>query len=146
VGYELREFSNQAEAPAGLVAGLSLTHRLNERTTTQLSYTRQTVVSVEYNGQSYVVDTANLRLTRILGASGKWTANVAGGAGLYAYAGNVFANRQDFLYTAGLGLTYAIQEWMKAGLSYDFTKFESNYPGAIGYDVHRVMLQFTVGY
>jgi len=146
VGYEFREFSNGAEVPGGLVAGVSLTHRLNERTTTRLSYLRQSVVSVEYNAQTYDLDAINLQFSRAFGAAGKWTANATGSVGSYTYSGNVFANRQDFLYTWGLGLSYAIQEWMKAGFAYDFTKFESNYPGAVDYDVHRVMLQLTVGY
>lgn len=146
LGYEFREFSNGAGVPAGLVAGLGLTHRLSERTVTRISYTRQSVVSVEYSGQAYVLDAAGLQFSQRFGAGEKWTANLTGSVGSYGYSGNVFASRQDFLYTVGLGLTYAIQEWMRAGLAYDLAKFESNYPGAMDYYVHRLTVRLSVGY
>ncbi len=142
-GYELRQFSGATPVPGGIVVETSLDYNFNEQTSTSLSYRRNSYVSVESLGQSYVADEVALRVLKTFGASGKWVAQV--GANYLAYEYDI-AKRQDNLYTFNLGLAYKIQLWLTAGLNYEFEKFNSNLAAGQDYQVHRITTKLAVGY
>ena len=149
IGYELRQYSDNASTPSGFVAEIELEQYFTDRTSLKLTYRRRNTVSVEVAGQSYVMDLFGLLARQRLGRGGKWVAEAGAVYQSNAYGsepGIVFANRHDSLYSLSFGLTYEIQLWLKASLTYDFSKLESNDKSVEDYDVSRITAKLTVGY
>ena len=65
--------------------------------------------------------------------------------GQYENSG-AFASRRDLLYHAGFALNYNLQLWLRAGLLYDYEKFDSNSNLVFDYADNRVSLRISVGY
>lgn len=146
VGYEAREFSDNANAPSEPVVDISLVQKFSERTTLQLLYTRLNGVSSQYTRESYVADIVGLQLNQAFGSTGKWIAGA--GANYYRY-GYVLDGRSvgDYDYIRGtLSLGYRIQRWLSANLGYDFERLTGNQEGAVDYTVNRVTLRLAIGY
>jgi hypothetical protein len=147
-GYETRSYSDGSDAPSSIVVELGLTHKLTDRTTLNLTYSRRTVPSVEAVGTSYVTDGVAFSARQAFGVSGK----LAGLAGLafatyqYDTSARAFANRDDLLFRPFVQLDYQLQLWLRASLRYEHESYRSNHPSVIDYDVNRVTLSMSVGF
>lgn len=142
-GYESREFSNHAPAPSAPVVNVSLSHRLSEKTSLSLDYSRLHDVSVQFAGDSYTANAVNAQWSQRLGSSGKWRASIGGGYSRFEYeSGSSPYDR----YTANFSLAYQVQLWLNASLGYSYDKIEYVAVGSSGYDINRVTLGLAVGY
>lgn len=147
VGYEGRWFSDGSDAPSSPVADLGVAHRLSEKTSIALNYSRLHDVSVQFARESYTANVVRLGLNQFFGATRKWRASVGGSYGLYDYETTAGAgNREYDLYSAFLNIGYQIQDWLAANLSYNYNTIVSDSPGILEYDVNRVSLGVSVGY
>ncbi|MBI3416505.1 MAG: outer membrane beta-barrel protein [Verrucomicrobia bacterium] len=150
-GFESRSFADGGQGASGPVVGSSLTYRASEKRSVSLQYNRRSNVSVQNGTVPYVMDAVSVQFQQGIGTQGKWIAHASGGYGLYSYLGKEFASRTDSLYSLATSLDYFFQPWMKAGIGYDFYKYESrsgtgaNF-GVSNYDAHRFSLRLTVGY
>jgi hypothetical protein len=144
-GYEVRQASDGTPAPSSPVVEVSLEQRFSEKTAAVLSYFRRHSVSVQAARLSYTADAVSAHLNQVLGSSGKLVGTIGGSFENDAYEpieGGF--DRHDLWYRLSAGLTYNIQLWLTAGLSYEFERYRSNQ--VIDYDVNRVSLRISVGY
>ena len=143
-GYEVREFSDGTPAPSSPVVEVSLDQKFSEKTSATLTYSRRNSVSVQVIRQAYTADAVAAQLTQVLSSNGK----------LVGTLGGVFENddyekvgsfvRNDRAYRAKAALTYNLQLWLSASLSYEFEGYSSN--AVIDYEVNRVTFRVAVGY
>ena len=146
-GFEQPSFSDGTPVSGSPVVDASLTHRYRERTSTTLSYSRQTGVSVQAAGVSYSSEVFRLGFNQRLGDTGRLTASLTGSAEYDDYGSSGFySNRQDTWYRLSANFTYLIRLWMSASAGYEFEKFASTGQGIIDYDVNRVTLKLAIGY
>jgi hypothetical protein len=145
-GYEVREFSDGTSPPGGIVVVVALDHKFTEKRTASLNYVRRSTISVQSGNTPYILGAVTAQLVQKIGTTGKWISRLGIAYTSYDYQGNVFANREDSLYTITANLDYLIRPWLTTGLNYEFGKFESNSTDVSDYDVHRVILKLAVGY
>jgi hypothetical protein len=146
-GFEQPSFSDGTPVSGSPVVDASLTHRYRQRTSTTLSYSRQTSVSVQAPGVTYLSDVFRLNFNQRLGETGRLTASLTGSAEFDDYGSTGFySNRQDTWYRMGANFSYLIRVWMSASAGYEFEKFASTGQGIIDYDVNRVTLKLAIGY
>jgi hypothetical protein len=105
----------------------NLNYRPLERTKATLSLSRSLQESTFGANQFYIASSAGLNVTHKL--PWKVTAGVNAGIEQDKYpltstVGTTVVNRRDDLYQVGANLDYDIQEWLKAGLNYEYrTRF-----------------------
>lgn len=149
VGYETRDFSDNTPAGSSPVVEATLNYRFREKSTITLTYARNTSVSPQSAGVSFVGDNLGLRIDQRFGASGKWTATLGASYLMTDYGSSGFyANRKDDWLITSLYVTYLFRLWLNASLGYEYEKFSSNasYLGIPTYDANRVTLRITLGY
>ena len=146
VGYEVREFVDNAPAPSAPVVEIALTQLLSDKAALTLSYSRRTFVSVEFARQTYSLDAIDLQFTQQIGPSKNWKAKASATYSRYNYEPNAGVVRNDSLLMATAGVTYEMSRWVAAGLGYQFEIYESSIPSAIDYKVNRVTLSLAFGY
>jgi len=147
VGYEILEFSNGAPGSSSPVVEVSLTQKFGERTVASLIYSRRNSISVQLASSAFTADTVSVQLSHVITTDGKLQAILTGSLenGQYENSG-AFASRRDLLYHAGFALNYNLQLWLRAGLLYDYEKFDSNSNLVFDYADNRVSLRISVGY
>jgi hypothetical protein len=129
------------------VVDVSLTGRINDKTTALLSYSRHSAVSVQAASQSYASDVVTASLDRVLSSDGKLVARLGGGYGSDIYEDlGTFAGRNDKHYRADFTLIYNIQLWLSTSVGYEFERYVSSSSTIIDYDVNRVTVRVSVGY
>jgi hypothetical protein len=147
VGYETREFEDNADAPSSPVADMSLNYRLSAKSSLSLSYARSHDVSVQYAKESYTANTVSGQFNQVLGSSGKWRASVGGSWGMIEYESTVgSATREYDQYSAYFGLEYRLQLWLSMRLGYSFSALRYGADRLSDYDVNRVNLGLAIGY
>jgi hypothetical protein len=147
VGYEARSFGNSSTDEASPVVDVSLTGRIDDKTTAVLSYSRRSSVSVQAAGQSFASDVVSAGLDRVLSSDGKLVARLGGNLENDEYESvGTFRGRNDKSYRANFSLIYNIQLWLSTSIGYEFEKYVSNESTIIDYDVNRVSLRVSVGY
>lgn len=147
-GYETRTYSDGTDAPSSIVVELGLTHKLTDRTTLNLTYSRRTVPSVEAVGTSFVTDAVAFSARQTFGVSEKLSAVAGLAFSTFQFddSARAFANRDDLLYRPFVQLDYQLQLWLRASLRYEHEIFSSNHPRVIDYNVNRVTLSMSVGF
>jgi hypothetical protein len=143
-GYEFREFSDGTPAPSSPVVEASLDQKFSEKTSATLTYSRRNSVSVQVIRQAYTADAVAAQLTQVLSSNGKLVGTLGGVFENDGYERSGGLTRNDRSYRARAALTYNLQLWLSAGLSYEFESYRSN--AVIDYDVNRVTLKVAVGY
>lgn len=144
-GYEVREFSNHAEAGSSPVVNASLSYRIGPKTSTSVTYSRSASVSVQSPGVTYDADVYNLNFTKYFGAAKKLA--LAGDLSLSSYQyGIVWRNRIDDRLLGRISASYMLRAWLAAGFSYEFEQFSSTDKAVIDYSVNRVTMRLSVGY
>jgi hypothetical protein len=147
VGYETRSFSDSTADAGSPVVEASLTGRINDKTTSVLSYSRRSSVSVQAASQSYASDVVTAGLDRVLSSDGKLLVRLGGNFQNDEYENlGPFGGRKDKAYRANVALIYNIQLWLSASVAYEFEKFVSNASTIIDYNVNRVIVRVPVGY
>ena len=147
LGYETRSFSDDPSTTGSPVVDVSLTGKIDDKTTAVLSYARHPTVSVQAASQSYDSYLLTARLERMLSSNGKLVASLGGSFGKDKYADTgAFAGRNDEHYHADFALIYNIQLWLSTSLAYEFERYVSNQRTIIDYDVNRITLRVSVGY
>ena len=144
VGYESTQYSDGSRAPDGPVVEASLTEQFTRKTFFFINYSRRNNVSIQTVSQSVTADTATCRLIQQLGRRGKWFLALGGSVGFYDYQSSVVASQKQDLIAANLGLSYQVQKWLNASLTYERQQFRSDV--SVNYDVNRIMLGLALGY
>ncbi|MBC8243798.1 MAG: outer membrane beta-barrel protein [Verrucomicrobia bacterium] len=148
VGYQVREFDRLANGGGGGSHGMpvfqvSLEYEFTAKRTGTFTYLREGRVSVESPDWGYAADMVSIVLNQEIGTEGKLAADASVMYELDDYES--LDGRQYKWLRANAGLTYRVNQWMNAQLSYSFDMFDSN-KGNIDYNVNRVMLGLSVGY
>lgn len=142
-GYESREFSDNSPTPSAPVVNVSLNHRLSQKTSITLDYTRLNEVSIQFARESYTADVVSAQLSQMLGSNGKWRASLGGSYNRFEYEGGSTPYNR---YSANFNLAYQVQLWLSASLGYSYDRIEYVAVGSSGYDINRVTLGLAVGY
>ena len=143
-GYEARDFSDGTPAPSSPVVEVSLDQKFSEKTSAALTYSRRNSVSVQVIRQAYTADAVTAQLTQVLSSNGKLVGSLSGSFENDGYEEVGGFSRTDVAYRARAALTYNLQLWLTASLSYEFEGYRSN--AVIDYDVNRVTLRVALGY
>lgn len=146
VGYEASERSDSLDTPEGVIGEITLAYQITPKNSLELSYNRRYGLSVDSGSSGYASNQVDLSFLQQIGTTGQWLANITGGFLDRDYVAGFFDNRKDKYYTASVGLTYRIRDWLTSGVSYQFAKFDTNASGRNSYDIHRVSLTMTIGY
>lgn len=145
VGYQAGAYRDGTATPDSPVVETSLSYQLAQRTSTSLSYSRQTTLAVQGSKQSVNANWATLRVRQLIGAQQRFAASAS-----FSYGYNEYDNLgtnltySDNYYGVRVGMDYRIRLWLTASLTYDFEKRDSKL--SIDYDVNRVTLAVAVGY
>lgn len=147
VGYEVFEFSDRTPAPSAPVVDASLSHRLSDKTSLSLSYSRQHDVSIQYGKQIYTADAVNFQWDQIIGPSHKWRTTLGGRFGATAYETEGAAAQIHYdQYSAYFRLAYQFQMWLTANLGYTWDSIRTGTGGGSDYDVNRISMGVSIGY
>jgi hypothetical protein len=147
LGYESKSFSDDSSDTGSPVVDVSLTGKIDDKTTALLSYARHPSLSVQAASQSYESYLLTAGLSRMLSSNGKLVARLGGSFGKDNYEDTgAFAGRDDKHYRADFALIYNIQLWLSTSIAYEFERYVSNSRTIIDYDVNRITLRVSVGY
>ncbi len=86
-----------------------------------------------------------LNYVRMLDVAGRWRFDSSARYRFTTFDGATFASREDNYFTIAAGINYIAKDWFRAGLSYSYTDLSTSF-GGLDYGVHRVGLDFVIGY
>ena len=140
----------QGAAPdfTGLTMGGGWVFRLSNRTTFTLDTDRGVQESVFESAQYYIASSATLGVSQEFTPKISASAKVAVGTNAYNTKQQVpngpqMKWRNDDLFGGSLGLDYAIQPWLRAGLEYTYQQRTSNF-SQLNYDDSKFSGRITV--
>ena len=140
----------QGAAPnfTGLTMGGGWVFRLSDRTSFTLDTDRGVQESVFESAQYYIASSATLGVTQEFTPKVSASAKVAMGTNAYNTKQQVpngpqMKWRNDDLFGGSLGLDYAIQPWLRAGLEYAYQQRTSNF-SQLNYDDSKFSGRITV--
>jgi hypothetical protein len=144
-GYQAGAYRDGTATPDSPVVETSLAYQLAQRTSTSLSYSRQTTLAVQGSKQSVTANWATFRVRQSIGAQQRLAATLALSYGYNEYDNlGTGISYSDNYYGLRFGLDYRLRLWLTASFAYDFEKRDSKL--SIDYDVNRVTLALAVGY
>ncbi len=149
LGYETHEFSDRTPVDDTPVASVQFSYKIDDKTRAMLTYSRTVSVSCQLPGQAALYDEFSWRLSRTIGASGRWTTSVGGNFQMGDFGSSgLYAGRQDSWWHANCSVNYLIRLWMMSSLSYEYEDFTSNAraKGIFDYSANRVTIRLSVGY
>jgi hypothetical protein len=146
-GYEIRNYSNEAEIPDGWVASVQLRWQVRAKTYLAVGYHHRIEVSREILNASYTAHRPTLTAFQEIGTQGKWTVNLSGYYELDDYDEETIS-RTDNLMGVSLRANYRWQPWLVASAGYDYIAFDTDLPAnpSFDYEVHRFSLRVAAGY
>jgi hypothetical protein len=146
-GYESIAFGDGSSGVSSPVVEASVNWQPADRTTTQLSYSRQSRVSVQTIRTLVTTDLVDVELRQALGAARRATVAIGGSVGFSDYGSSPYwKDRKDSFYGAHLEFTYQLRLWLAAAARYEFEKLSPSDKRLIDYQVNRVSLSLRIGY
>lgn len=146
IGYENNVWDDDQGDFGALIADLSVTAQLTDKTTATLSYNRSGSASIQSYASGYVGDRFALGLGQSIGTVRPVGLSLGISYGVNTYeTGGIQGLSQDY-FGVNFGISYSPMAWMQTALSYSYSKTSSDATSAIDYDSNRVMLTISIGY
>ncbi len=147
LGYQTRDFDRISSITRSTshslpIFQMKLSYNYSEKGDLAFSYTRGGNISIENPNTAVESDSLKLDLNQKLGTTGKLIASLSTTYQVDSYLDRNKLTFKNLRFNSGI--SYSFNQWMKSGLTYSFTAFDSD--GYIDYNVNSVMLSFSVGY
>ncbi len=146
IGYQTFEFDGTSTSSSGISAEAELNYELSAMSKVGLLFSRGIQQSVQQGDTSFVYTDIGVNYAQMLDAAGRWGFDTSVRYRNSEFDGTFFQGRSDNFFTYSAGVSYFVNDWLRAGLTYSYSDFSTNTNGAFEYDVHRVGLNVMVGY
>jgi len=144
-GYGLRDFTDSATNNKTFVFEGKIEHRFTPKTSLTVTASRRTDETNIPSTSFVLTNEVELRYqqmltSKITGSLGLGYTNESYGTDLTF--GGLTEKREDNIYYLSLGLQYEFRKWLKAGIAYQYTRRNSNFPD-FAYSNNSLLFRLT---
>lgn len=145
LGYQNFSVDDSDVSNDNIVAESDLSVELSPFSQVGLTVSRGVSQSIQAAETIVVFTDIGVSYLQMLDVAGKWGFNSAVRYRFSEYEGASFAGRTDNYFTFSTGVSYFMRDWFRAGINYSYSDYSANL-GSRDYDVHRIGLNFVIGY
>lgn len=145
VGFQDFSVDNSSVSNSSIVVESSLSYELSAMSQIGLNLSRSAQQNIQAAATIMQFTDVGLNYSQMLDAAGRWGLNSSFRYRFTTFDGATFASREDNYFTIAAGINYIAKDWFRAGLSYSYTDLSTSF-GGLDYGVHRVGLDFVIGY
>lgn len=146
VGYQDFSVDNSSVSQSSIVVRSDLTYAINAMSQLSLNLNRGAQQNIQAATAITQFTDVGVTYAQMLDTSGRWGMNSSVRYRFSSFEGAPFTGREDNFFTISGGVNYLANDWFRAGLTYSYTDFSSSVVGLPSYGVHRVGLEFVIGY
>lgn len=145
LGFQDISFDNSTVTDSVISIQSSLQYQLSAMSQIGLTLNRGAQQNIQQIATIMQFTDIGLNYVRMLDVAGRWRFDSSARYRFTTFDGATFASREDNYFTIAAGINYIAKDWFRAGLSYSYTDLSTSF-GGLDYGVHRVGLDFVIGY